>query len=123
MRKSLCSEASEQTIVANKLDAARVRYFAVPNGGTRPKLEAIAMVKAGVKSGVPDLVIIDRPPCNPEAPGAVIEMKRLDGGVTSDNQIEWLAAFHDRGWLTAVCAGGWQAVDQLRKWGYLKPYE
>jgi len=35
-----------------------ISYFAVPNGGSRNKLEAINLKREGVKAGVSDLVVI-----------------------------------------------------------------
>lgn len=36
----------------------RLRYFAVPNGGRRGRVEAARLKGLGVRSGIPDLVIL-----------------------------------------------------------------
>jgi len=68
--------------------------FAVPNGGTRVKLEAMAMKRQGVVSGVPDL-------CLPVARGGYIawwgEMKRRRTGYLSSEQREWLTRLRKEG--------------------------
>ena len=56
-------EHQEQIKVVNYLNILQkqgkvVEYFAIPNGGSRHKLEAINLKKEGVKSGVSDLCII-----------------------------------------------------------------
>lgn len=116
--KSAASETSEQMLVVRKLREANIKFFHVPNGGKRDKKEAARLVEAGVSTGVPDLIIITRPPICLSAPGAAIEMKRVSGGVVSDKQKDWIYDLEEMGWLTAICEGGWQAIKQLQEWGY-----
>lgn len=83
--------------------------FAVPNGGFRPRPIAAAMKAEGVKSGVPDTLLIWSVG---NYKGLVVELKRpeSDGrrkGTTSDEQDEWLAHFTSQGWCAKVCIG-WQ---------------
>lgn len=40
------------------LDSQNVKYFHVPNGGLRSKREAARFAGMGVKSGIPDLVLL-----------------------------------------------------------------
>ena len=51
-------EIYEQVDLCKWLDAKRLLYFAVPNGGSRHKLEAINLKKQGVKPGVSDMVVL-----------------------------------------------------------------
>jgi hypothetical protein len=56
-------EHNEQIKVVNYLEILRkqkkiITYFAIPNGGSRNKLEAINMKREGIKAGVSDLCII-----------------------------------------------------------------
>lgn len=116
-RRVCPSEASEQQLVVTALNRAGVRYFHVPNE-RRDESTRISLAAMGVQPGVPDLVIIDPPP-KLSAPGAVIEMKRREGGRVSKNQEKWLDYFAERGWATAVCEGHKEALVMLKKWGYL----
>ncbi|QDH84498.1 hypothetical protein Axy20_028 [Achromobacter phage vB_AxyS_19-32_Axy20] len=64
--------------------------FAVPNGGARDRVTASMMKGEGVKPGVPDVML---PVTNPEYAGLWIELKRVKGGILSDDQkayAEWL---------------------------------
>ena len=71
----------------------------VPNGGKRPKGEAGKLKAMGTKPGYPDLTLPR--PCRLWR-GLAIELKSPDGRV-SPEQIDWLNAFLEDGWLVAVC--------------------
>ncbi len=62
-----------------------LRFFAIPNGGLRSKIEAAIMQGEGVRAGVPDLVILF-------STGDVmfVELKWADGK-TSVEQRQWHA--------------------------------
>lgn len=62
--------------------------FAVPNGGARDSVTASMMKGEGVKKGVPDIML---PITKPEFAGLWVEMKKIRGGVLSDEQ----AAYRD----------------------------
>jgi len=56
-------EHQEQVKVVNYLNILKkqkkiITFFAIPNGGSRHKLEAINLKREGVVSGVPDLCIL-----------------------------------------------------------------
>ena len=113
-------EAAEQAALFRWLRRHNVRAFAVPNGGLRPGRAGFTLKAQGVRKGVPDLLIVDRPPARPEVVGIALELKR-SGGKLSDiraEQLEWLAAFEERGWLSAVSFGADAAVDWLRSLGF-----
>lgn len=84
--------------------------FAVPNGGSRHKLEAYNLKKQGVRAGVPDLVL---PVARREHHGMYIEMKRLEGGRLSEDQVLWLDKLKDQGYYAVVCKGWESAVEQI----------
>ena len=71
--------------------------FAIPNGGSRQKREAMKMKLEGVTAGVPDLFI----------PGMklFIEMKRQDGGTVSKDQKNVMASLKSYGYMCEVCKG------------------
>ena len=111
------SELSEQVNLARELDRAHICWFHVPNGGSRKGREAVSLRLSGVKAGIPDVLIVDRPPSYPSLPGVALELKSLKGH-TSPEQEHWLRAFASRGWATIVAYGYEDAIAQLRVLGY-----
>lgn len=87
--------------------------YHVPNGGVRHKATAGRLKAEGVKSGVPDVVL----PC-PRGTyhGLYIEMKRIKGGRTSDEQKDYLAFLKEQGYKTTVCKGWQEAADAITKY-------
>lgn len=73
--------------------------FAVPNGGTRNKIEAANLKAQGVKSGVPDICLpVPRGGCH----GLWIELK-VPGGKLSDTQYEYKYFFSSQGYACVLC--------------------
>ena len=83
----------------------------IPNGGSRNKLEAVRLKRQGVKKGVPDICL--PVPCGGYH-GLYIELKRLQGGRTSDDQEDWVEGLQKRGYFAAVCKG-WEAAAEVIK--------
>ena len=78
--------------------------FAIPNGGSRHKLEAKRLKAEGVRSGVPDLQLTI--PIK-DKHGLFIEMKRVNG-VPSDikpEQKEWHYKLLKKGYAVTVAFG------------------
>lgn len=123
------TEEMEQIVVAEWLRLHRIRFHHSPNGGIRdfkrdPKtgkqysVTAIKMRRMGTSNGFPDLMVFDPPPLLPTAPGVMIEMKRLKGGVVSDEQREWHDYLRSRGWKVMVACGADEAIRFLESYGY-----
>lgn len=89
--------------------------YHIPNGGLRSKTEAARFKAAGVKPGVPDIFL---PVARGGKHGLYIELKRLKGGVISDNQSGWIARLREQGYEAQVCCG-WLAAKQVIE-SYLK---
>lgn len=81
-----------------------VRVFAIPNGGLRSKTEAIRLVAEGVSSGVPDLYI--------PAWRCWVEMKRVKGGIVSDEQEDWHVYLRSLGDVVIVARGWRDGIEQ-----------
>lgn len=114
------TEDAEQRALARKLDRAGLRWCHVPNGGRRDRREGRNLRAQGVKAGVPDVLLFERPPLDSRAVGVALELKR-ENGRPSDvrpNQREWLQALSERGWRTHVAYGCDDAVRFLRGLGY-----
>lgn len=74
----------------------------------------------GVERGIPDLLIIDRPPYARHYVGVALELKR-QGGRDSDirpEQRAWLERFEALGWAAAVAFGADEAIGWLRGLGF-----
>lgn len=84
------------------------RWFHVPNGGRRSKLEGAKFKRMGVKPGIPDIVC---PMARSPYHGLVIELKKIDG-VPSDVsavQKDWHEWFKRQNWSVHVAFGYEQA--------------
>ena len=113
------SEHEVQRRGVQLLREARVKFFAVPNGGLRSKATALKLWAEGAQAGVPDLIIID--PTSTGKVGAALELKRRVGGAVSAQQDAWLQSFRDRGWEARVVKGYEELRETLVELGYLKP--
>lgn len=83
----------------------------VPNGGKRNPGEAARLKAAGVKAGVPDLLLLAS---MAGYAGLAIELKRADrSNHPTTEQLAWLARLHGEGWAVAVCYGAPEAIDIL----------
>lgn len=110
------SELHEQIALARILDAARLLWCHVPNGGYRSRREAVSLGQSGVKPGVPDVLIFT--PTSAAPRGTALELKAPRGSV-SEEQREWLSALSGLGWATVVAYGHEDAVGQLRALGHV----
>lgn len=147
IRKDLIpSEEAEQRALAQWLDLHRILWCHVPNGGQRSKAVAGKLKAAGVKAGVPDCLVFDRPArCAGDGPmcahppmwdvdqgegkhcsytlkkhGVAIELKRARGAPSnvSEHQRAWVDALAKRGWLVVICYGASEAIALLESLGF-----
>lgn len=75
----------------------KVKIFAVPNAASRSYELAAYLKSEGMDSGVQDLWIPEFKTC--------IEMKRLKGSKTSQDQIDWRDYMLSIGWNAHICNG------------------
>lgn len=73
--------------------------FHSPGGGKRPRGEAGKLKGMGTKPGVPDFLL---PRSHRSWTGLAVELKSETGRLSPD-QKEWLDAFNQDGYVTAVC--------------------
>lgn len=116
-RRLVPSEESEQFALAAWLNLRRVLWCHVPNGGWRNITVARKLKAAGVKPGVPDVIIFEKCPGRPEIRGVAIELKRRGTKRVSPEQQQWLAALAANGWAVKVCSGANDAIAWLRSLG------
>jgi len=86
--------------------------FAIPNGGHRHRAVAAKLKAEGVKRGVPDICL---PVARQGFHGLFIELKKpkdsTPAGKPTKQQVEWLSALGDEGYLAVMCVG-WEAAKQ-----------
>lgn len=83
----------------------------VPNGGYRDKREAAKLKAMGVRPGFPDLnLLVSRG----KYKGLFIELKKVSGGVVSDEQKDWIQYLNSQGFCATVCRGWEEAVNVIR---------
>jgi VRR-NUC domain len=100
--KVIPTEDQEQAKLCTWMTQNGIRFFAIPNGGHRNKLEAFKFKRCGVQPGIPDLCI---PIPSKSYHGLYIELKRISGGKLSDVQIEWLTFLRLKGYYADVAYG------------------
>lgn len=86
------------------------RLHHIPNGGLRNKAVAVRMTQEGVRRGVPDMCL---PLPKGEYHGLYIEIKRIKGGVLSDDQESWIKWLLDNGYYATVCYGAADAIKTI----------
>ena len=116
----LRTETPDQIALAEVLDRIGVLWFHVPNEGKRNPITAHLLKLQGLKPGAPDNFIFNPPPNIPHAKGAAIELKRLSGGKVSSEQEKWIFDLMERGWVAMIAEGLDEALNALKKWGYIK---
>ena|SRR5580692_6545645 len=99
---TLLKEDQEQKLLTDWLNLKKIRFYAIPNGGSRNLLEAIKLKRTGVKPGVPDLCL---PFPSGDWHGMYIEMKRKEGGRISQQQQDWLDYLFANGYYVGVAYG------------------
>lgn len=88
---------------------------AIPNGGTRGRVEAVRLKESGVVAGHPDLIAYGR-----EGRVALLEVK-ADGGTLSGAQRALIPDLQGRGFPVFVVDTVEAAVDALRETGFGPP--
>ena len=107
------SEHTEQTFFVSRVHELypAALLFAVPNGGRRGKAEAARLKDEGVLAGVSDLVLLE---ARGGYLGALIEMKRADGGHgLTPAQSKFLGRARRRGYLAIQCDGADEAWERF----------
>jgi VRR-NUC domain len=92
--------------LAEKVEARLRLLFAVPNGGKRSMVTALALKREGVRAGVPDIMLPVA--CGPFL-GLAIEFKR-PGNTTTEKQDGYIDLLVDAGWLVVVCTDAEGAI-------------
>lgn len=100
----------------NKYPELKLMYH-VPNEGKRSAAIGSRLKQAGLKPGVPDIVL---PVARGGYIGLYIELK-YGRNETTENQKVWLRDLRDQNHLTAVCYGWEQAKELIESYMKLPP--
>lgn len=112
------SEYDEQIAVAAWCDLRRLVWCHCPNETQASPKHHCDRVRAGVRAGVPDVLIFTPPPKDAAARGVAIELKRRDNARVTAQQQYWLDSLQSCGWLARVCRGANEAIQWLHSLGY-----
>lgn len=119
MQMPVLTEAEEQTLLFRWAELQRGRWpeldmlYHVPNGGSRNTVEAARLKAQGVKAGVPDIWL---PVARGRYHGLVIELKRVKGGRTSREQVQWITSLNAHGYRATVCHGWLEAKAEIESY-------
>jgi len=108
------SERQHQICVVDflRMHPEKPLFYAIPNGGSRNKIEAANLKKEGVVAGVSDLFIAEP---RHGFHGFYIEMKAKGGRVT-EKQRQFLKRASKNGYEIAVCYGADDAIDLIKEY-------
>lgn len=117
-KRKIQHEAAEQEIVFKWAKLQEGVYpclrwlHAIPNGGSRNKIEAANLKKQGVKSGVLDIHL---PVARGMYHSLYIEMKSEKGKV-SENQDIWIMGLREEGNKVEVCYSAESAINAIKQY-------
>jgi len=97
--------------IANQRPEARLAFH-VPNGGARDAVTGAQLRAAGVKAGVPDVCL---PVARHGWHGLFIELK-VKQRAPRPNQVSWLDALTEQGYLAVLCDGWLDAKDVIAEY-------
>jgi hypothetical protein len=117
--RETAKEADEQAVLFEWAEAMIGIYpclewmYHIANGEKRDKATAAKLKRMGVKSGVPDVVL---PHVTGGFCGMYIEMKRLNGGQHSTEQLRWIEHLAREGYYVVSCRGFEDAEKQIENY-------
>lgn len=116
-QEKLIKESVHQYRVCKWLTQHNLVFFAVPNGYKKSKFQQAQAKREGLKSGVPDLIIISK---NKNGQSTVLEMKRYKGSrhkcpcnCIEGEQAVWRDTFIHEGWTYILGHGADEAIQDL----------
>lgn len=111
----IATESTEQKQLVRWLKArekeGKLLFFSVPNGANVSQNNRARLKAEGMRSGVPDLIVITPDHCI----GLELKRARPARSVVSPEQRFWLDAMRDMGWVTCVAYGAAEAVAFLEE--------
>ena len=127
--RDISSEEQLQKETAKLLDILELTWFHPANERNlpvkynkrgRPYCPGGAKLKAlGVKSGVPDVLIFNKPDMTFERFGLAVELKYGKNRLTPQ-QIDWAHLLINQGWVAVTCRSMHEVIENLKACGYMK---
>ena len=77
-------------------------WFSVPNDSRRGFVAQRLAKRLGIRRGIPDLII---PISVDPYYGLAIEMKRVKGSTTTQDQLDWQRRLREQGWKAEIVKG------------------
>jgi hypothetical protein len=109
------TERQVQVAIAQYLDVRGLMWYAVPNGGNRNLITAKKLKAEGVKSGVPDIAIVN------DSTAYFLEVKKpktdTRAGVLSITQKAMIERIEQAGGEVGVVHSVQEVIEQLIIWG------
>ncbi len=112
-KSKLPTEAQDQVKVVVYAKKRGLRMFSIPNGGRRSYLEAVRLKQQGVVAGIPDMFF---PMARKGYHGLFLELKRISGGVVSEEQAWWCAELANQGYKVEIARGFDEAVRAIENY-------
>jgi len=115
------TEEAEQRTVAAYLDTrGDLLWFHPPNESLRSPRQGRRLQLAGMKRGVPDVLIFASYYVGPQHDadiydGLAIELKRESGGTVTAEQTAWISRLEDCGWRAMICRGAAEAIKLIEQ--------
>lgn len=120
------SEYDMQVVTARLLDALGLLYCHVPNERKCTPRQGARLKRAGVKSGVPDVLIfntcVDVNVATGTFKGCAIELK-YDKNRPTPAQKQWLADLKEEGWYVDLAFSMVDVIAILERCGYIEETE
>ena len=110
MKQVIPLEHNEQVVVIKYCDLNKIPVFAIPNGSNKSRTAQKNFKAEGLRPGVPDIMI---PVPSKKYHGLFVEMKRVKGSNTSDEQVEWIALLNKQGYKAVICKGAAVAISEI----------
>lgn len=115
-KKIYPTEHEEQVRIFEWAALSRGKYpqldllFAIPNGSNKSYAQAKKYKAEGLKPGVPDIFL---PVAVGDYHGLFVELKRVKGSTTSDEQFEWQQKLNLQMYKSIICYGADEAIQEI----------
>jgi hypothetical protein len=116
IKKLIPTEGEEQENFFSWARLAGYPYnllFAIPNGSHKSPAMAAKFKREGLMPGIPDTML---PHASKGFNGCFIEMKRIKGSVTTEEQIKWKQTLEKENYFVAICKGFDEAKSTLENY-------
>jgi hypothetical protein len=119
-KSAVPTEMSEQIRYVRWLKDNHILFFHIPNGSNKTLSQRIAFKAMGLIAGVPDVFVCHPSQCSAHDGkpllGLFVELKRVSGSVTSQEQKDFMAKLNEKGYLAVVARGATMAIEITKEY-------